>query len=295
MKRETSYKNSFGDVLFGHEWPVEKPKANLIIVTGMCEHSTRYDDFALFVNKYNISVLCIDHYGQGIGKNGELGRGAKDYFAKMEKTIDELVLKLKKETNLPVYIFAHSMGSFVLQGYIEHYCNADKVVVCGSNFIGPIGKVGSLLANIIVHDKNYNKPAGILNNMSIGAYEKTCKNEDSKNAWISYNKENYKKYDNDPYCGYHCTNGFFKEFLKGLASLNKKENLKRINKKLPILIISGEADAVGKNGKGPTKLNEVYKKYGLNSEVIIYKNMKHEILNEDNRLNVYKDVVNFLK
>ena len=82
-------------------------------------------------------------------------------------------------------------------------------------------------------------------------------------------------YDKDPLSGYHCSNGFYYEFMKGLSTLNKKENLKTIDKKLPILIIAGDSDPVGKNSKGPTKLNEIYHKYGLNSSLIIYKNMRH--------------------
>lgn len=293
MINEIQFKNSFGDTLFGNEWIVEKPKYNVVIITGMAEHSERYNDFALFLNKYNASVFCIDHYGQG--KNGVLGHGAPDFFAKMEKTVDELIMNLKKEKNIPVYIFSHSMGSFVCQGYIEHYCHADKVVICGSNFMGATGKLGFTLAKMIVHKNNYDKPAGFLNSLAIGAYEKAAKGLDSKNAWLSYNEENYHEYDKDELSGYHCSNGFYLNFLKGLASLNRKENLNKIDKKLPIFIIAGDEDPVGANGKGPTKLNELYTKYGLDSKLKIYSHMKHEILNEKNHLEVYKDIVNFYK
>jgi len=293
MIKEINFLNSFGDKLFGNAWEIEKPKYVLLLVTGMAEHSARYDDFASFLNKHYFNVFCLDHYNQG--KNGILGHGSPDYFFKMEKTIDEYILFLKDKFNLPVFVFAHSMGSFVLQGYIENYHNADKVVLCGSNYMGPIAKVGNTLAKMIVNKKNYNKPAGFLNSLSIGAYEKTCKGLDSPNAWISYNKDNYHKYDQDKLCGQHCTNGFFKEFLNGLASLNKKDKLKTINKDLPILIIGGDSDPVGNNGKGLRKLDELYTKNGLNSTLIIYEHMKHEVLNEEENMKVYKDIANFLK
>ena len=293
MMKETSFKNSFGYILYGNNWLIEKPKAVIVIVTGMAEHSERYDDFASFLNKHYMNVVCIDHYGQG--KNGNLGHGAPNFFAKYTKTVDDLILKLKDEYNLPVYIFSHSMGSFIAQNYIENYHHADKVVICGSNYMGIMAKLGYLIAKMVVTKKNRENPAGILNSLSIGAYEKSAKGEDSKNAWISFNKDNYHAYDKDPLSGYHCSNGFYYEFMKGLSTLNKKENLKTIDKKLPILIIAGDSDPVGKNSKGPTKLNEIYHKYGLNSSLITYKNMRHEVLNEVNHMDVYKDVVNFYK
>jgi Lysophospholipase len=293
MIKETSFKNSFGDTLFGNEWLVDKPKGVIIIVTGMAEHSERYDDFASFLNKHYMNVISLDHYGQG--KNGNLGHGAVDFFSKYTKTVDELALKMKDEYNLPVYLFSHSMGSFIAQSYIENYHNLDKVVICGTNYMGAMGGLGFFVAKLVVTKKNREDPAGLLNSLAIGAYEKSCKGEDSKNAWLSYNKDNYHAYDKDPLSGYHCSNGFYYEFTKGLASLNKKAKLKTINKNLPIFIIGGDHDVVGKNGAGPTKLNDLYQKYDLNSELKLYKNMKHEILNEDNKMDVYKDVVNFYK
>ena len=291
--KEFSFKNSFNELLYGNCWLIDNPKANILICTGMAEHSARYDDFATFLNKNGYSVYCLDHMGQG--KNGVLGHGGKDFFFRMQKTLDELSLKLKKESKLNTYLFSHSMGSFVTQGYIENYSNVDKVIICGSNYMGFLGKLGAFLAKIIVNKKNMDKPAGMLNNLAIGAYEKSCKGADSKNAWLSYNQENYKKYDQDKLCGYHCSNGFYLEFMKGLASLNKKEKIKKISKNLPILIICGKDDPVGNYSKGPKALNDLYLKQGLNSKLIIYPEMKHEILNEINHQVVYDDILEFLK
>lgn len=292
--KTTSFKNSFGDTLYGNSWEIASPKALVLIVTGMCEHSGRYNDFATFLNKNGYSVICIDHYGQGDGKNGPLGHGAPDYFGKFMKTMDEIIIDYKaNHKNLPVYLFAHSMGSFVTQGYIENYSSADKVVICGSNHMGSLGKIGYALAKVIVHKNNREKPAGLLNNLAVGGYAKSVKDADSPNAWISFNKDNCRTYDNDPFSGYHCTNGFYLEFLKGLSKLNKPSNLKKISKDMPIYVIAGDSDPVGNNGKGPRKLDEMYKKYGLNSRITIYPNMRHEILNETERMVVYKNILEF--
>ena len=48
---EISFKNRFNDTLFGTSWEIDNPKAIVMIVTGMAEHSRRYDDFAKFLNE----------------------------------------------------------------------------------------------------------------------------------------------------------------------------------------------------------------------------------------------------
>ena len=53
------FKTVNGDTLKGFSWKADKAKANLVIVTGMEEHSFRYNDFALFMNKNGFNVVCV--------------------------------------------------------------------------------------------------------------------------------------------------------------------------------------------------------------------------------------------
>ena len=293
MKKE-EFKNSFNDILKGHKWEVTNPTKIVLLVTGMAEHSARYDHFAKALNKEKISVFCLDHYAQGA--NGELGNPPVDYFFKMIETIKEYALYLKSIYQVEIILIAHSMGSFISQGVIEKYSKEfSKVVLIGTNGKNPLVKVGKVLSSIIVNDKNYNKKAKFLKSLSIGAYEKTIKGRKSNNEWISYNMENVKTYDADPLSGFDCTNGFYREFLKGLASIQKKKNIAKISKEVPILIIGGDSDAVSNNGKGLKNLFKLYAKADLNVTLNIFTNMRHEILNEENKEKPYKAIIDFVK
>ena len=291
MVNEFSFKNSFNDILVGNKWEVIFPKANIILVTGMCEYSLRYDKFATYLNGHNFNVYSLDHYGQG--KNGELGKPGKDYFFKMIETINELAIKLKEETHLPIYIFAHSMGSFVTQGLIEKYSyNFNKIILCGSNGKTFLFKIANFVSSIYVNKRNYDKKATLLHNLSIGSYEGKFKKE-GKNAWLSVNDTNVTNYSKDPYCSYRPTNGFYREFFKGLKSLHNKKLLKNVNPNLKVLIIGGSKDPVSNFSKGLISLNNEYRKYGINSRLIIYENMRHEIINEKNNDGVFENIKDF--
>ena len=63
-----------------------------------------------------------------------------------------------------------------------------------------------------------------------------------------------------------------------------------------MLIIGGEGDPVGHNGKGLIKLDKMYKKYGVNDvTLVIYPNLRHEILNEKEKQDVYEEILRFLQ
>ena len=209
---ELKFETRYGYALSGNKWEINNPKEIVVIITGMAEHSKRYDNFAIFLNRHGFSVYCVDHHGQG--KNTPLGRPGKDYFFKEIEIYNDLILELKNKFNLKVSVFAHSMGSFVTQGLIEKYSkNIDRCILCGSNGRNGLVKIGYLLAKLIVNEKNKHEDAKLLYKLSIGAYENTVDKDESKNAWISFNKENVKEYERDPESGFKCSNEFYKEFF----------------------------------------------------------------------------------
>ncbi len=88
---------------------------------------------------------------------------------------------------------------------------------------------------------------------------------------------------------------FYHDFLKGLKSIWKEENKNKIPINLPIFIIAGDKDPVGNFGKGILNLYNFYKSIGvLDVNYKLYKEGRHEILNEINREEVFQDVLNWI-
>lgn len=129
-----------------------------------------------------------------------------------------------------------------------------------------------------------------------GGFNKKIKNPRTEFDWLSVNTENVDKYIADPLCGYGPTNGFCLEFVKGMNRLHKKKFLKKISPDQEILIISGSDDPVTNYSKDVGKLEKMYKDLGVKRvETHIYQGLRHEILNEDSKEEVYKDIVKFFK
>ena len=80
--------------------------------------------------------------------------------------------------------------------------------------------------------------------------------------------------------------------MDGLANMYKKENLALVKKDAKIRIFSGDKDPVGSNGKSPVALCDMYKGLGIaDVKVKLYPDARHEILNEINKEEVYKDML----
>ena len=299
-RKQISIKTVNGDTLFGFAWEADKPEGVVVIATGMEEASYRYDEFAKFLNKNGYNVYCIDHYGQGesVVDESQLGIVPRSFFSKCVRVLDDVAKKYAIKDK-PLIIFGHSMGSFMVQDFIQRYNKRPtKAVIMGTN--GPNAKVlfsmGYPLARLVAKLRGEDRKAKFLAGMAVGAYAKSVKNRKTPLDWLSYNEENVQKYIADPKCGYGSSNGFYRELLKGNHRLYKTKFLEKINKELPILVIAGKDDPVGAYGKGPTSLVNLYHKLGVkNAELKLYDHMRHEILNEDDKLNVYNDILEFIK
>lgn len=67
-------------------------------------------------------------------------------------------------------------------------------------------------------------------------------------------------------------------------------------KDLPLLFISGDKDPVGRYGEGVRRTVNLYRGNGVkNIEVIFYKDARHEVLNELDRLETFGDISRWLE
>jgi alpha-beta hydrolase superfamily lysophospholipase len=281
--------------LRAHLYETNKSIGNIVIAHGMMEHMERYDEFAKLLNKQNYNVILFDQIGHGLSASKNLGHWDVGAF---KKSIDNYSLVInfikKMYKGNKTYLFAHSMGSFIAQEFIvEHGNEIDGLIMSGSN--GPLlsVKLGAIVSKLFKYN---NKPNPFLNDLMFKPYTTIFKPKRTNFDWLTSVETEVDKYIKDPYCGFVCTTGFFKEFITSISKLNKQEKLSKINKSLPILLISGSVDPVGEMGKGISKLSTLYLNNGLKSvNLLLYPKARHELLNEFCRNKVMDDVVNWLK
>jgi alpha-beta hydrolase superfamily lysophospholipase len=304
INKNFSFKSEDGTNIYVYNWKPDdgmKIKGIVQISHGMAETAARYERFAKTLTRSGYIVYANDHRGHGktAGTADNIGYLAEeDGFDWLVKDIYKLSKIIKEENpELPLLLFGHSMGSFVAQRYIMlHGEEIQGVILSGSN-----GKQGTLLEIARLLTKNEIKKHGrrakshYLNNLTFGSYNNAFKPNRTEFDWLSSDNAEVDKYINDPFCGTVFTAGFFYDFFTGLKQIENRKDLNSVPKDLPIYIFSGDKDPVGKKGRGVIKLFNTYKKLGIRDVLYkLYKGGRHEMLNESNRDEVMKDVVDWM-
>lgn len=268
---------------------------------GMAETAARYEGFAKVLVDAGFIVYANDHRGHGrtakfIENLGYLAD--KDGYDFLVDDMHQLTKIISSENRgVPIILFGHSMGSFLSQRYISEYGDELKgVILSGTNGDqGIILNIGLIIARLEIHNKGRKAKSNLLNKMCFGVYNKAFKPNRTDFDWLSSDNQEVDKYVNDPFCGSVFTAGFFYDFFSGLKETYKLKNVNLIPKDLPIYIFSGEKDPVGNNTKGVMRLIESFKKAGLkNIKYKFYKDGRHEMLNDINRDEVIKNIINWI-
>ncbi len=290
-----------GKKLFYRVWKVENTKATVHINHGMAEHSLRYDRFAKELNKHGFTVFCQDHRGHGRTKEDESEKGwfaEENGWMTIADDSHELDTLIAKEyPDVPHFIFGHSMGSFLTRTNIALHSDEYKAaIIMGTGASkGLVSKFGRSIALSRCRKYGTKHKDEFLNNLAFGSY---LKKFDSKNegvcCWLSSDRDEVKKYEDDPDCGFICSSRFYADLIEGLETANDKSLIAGIRKDLPILFLAGDMDPVGSYGKGVEKSAELYKDAGIKDvRVKLYKDGRHEILNDKMKDEVTEDVIRF--
>src|SRR5690554_5701961 len=104
----------------------------------MAEHIKRYDHFASFLSSKGYIIFCYDQrgHGQSVENIDKIGYMSDiDNFQILVNDVGEITRYIKERfSDLPIYLFGHSMGSFVAQRYIEDFgTSINGVILSGSN------------------------------------------------------------------------------------------------------------------------------------------------------------------
>ena len=274
---------------------VENVIGAVVISHGMAEHAERYDDFAKFLNKNGYVVLGDNHRGHKYNPDGEKGIVDGDSFHNTVKDALMVVEYAKSKYNVEVLLLGHSYGSFVSQRYLELYSETIKgCILSGTAYMkGALIGAGCAIAGMQKALCGAEKTGYLIDKMSFGAYNKPFESQGQQFAWLSRDKEQVAKYENDEYCGYPLSIGYYHSFFKGVMGMYG-EAVDTISKELPILIAVGSDDPVSNKSVLATKLYNFYNQKGMNVEYKVYENARHEILNETNNQEVYEDFLNFI-
>lgn len=298
-----TYSAPDGIEIYVYKWlPAGEPKAAFQLVHGSIEHASRYTHFAERLASEGYAVYAPDLRGHG--KTGAES-GQPELFSKQSNgwqlTLDDL-RKLTEQIQaehpgLPVFVFGHSMGSFLVRDYITQNGNAfSGAILSGTGSAAPaLTYVGLILAKLFKLTGR-NKRSPFLHNLAYGTLNDKIENPRTDYDFLSRDPALVDAYIADPWCGQTITAEYGHELISGLLRINNPQAYQQAPKDLPLYLFSGEKDPVG--GEDASYVNEVadlYRQAGVNDvSVKIYPGARHETLNETNKEDVIDDVIAWL-
>lgn len=293
--------------------PDGKPRGILQLVHGMAEHRERYHDFMDFCAEQGLVVIIHDHRGHGASVKSEDDWG---YFGPdgVNGIIDDAhqVTEYIKQRfpGLPLMLFGHSMGSLVVRCYMKQYdADVNGLIVCGSPSKRVGAGTGKLIAKFLQVFRGAKYRSEFVNHLAFGGYNQKSaklarqngqavdmeKHYPTLNSWIVSDPAVVAAYDADPRDGFTFTLNGFETLFSLVQRAYSKKGWAMANPKAPIFFISGADDPCLISHKDFEKAVNFMRQRGYqNVTSKLYPGMRHEILNEKGKQEVWRDVLDFI-
>lgn len=279
-------------------WGVEGPKAIVQVLHGMAEHGARYARLAEAFARAGYTTYAHDHRGHGrsISEGSPPGHIAdSDSWNRMAADAHAVNREIAgRHPGLPIIVFGHSMGSFLLQQLLyEHPDDMVAAALTGSNGRPPATvTVGKLLARIERARLGRRSPSPIIQSLSFGAYNRAFAPARTDFDWLSRDPDEVDRYIADPLCGFAVSTQTWFDKLNALCRIANPDNVARVPKELPLYIFAGDQDPVGERGAGMRRLHGAYRRAGVRDvRLELYPGGRHEMLNETNRHEVMANLI----
>lgn len=287
---------------YAREWlPQGEPRAVVQIVHGVAEHIGRYDHVARFLTGHGFLVCGEDHLGHG----QTAGEGEYGWFAKHDGwtlvTADVRRLRQiqgEKYPGVPYFILGHSMGSFLTRTFLCRYPGeVDGAILSGTGQEpAPLVALGKGVAGLLCRLKGSNSVSPLVDQLSLGAYNKKFKPNRTGADWISRDEKAVDAYLADPLCTFKPTVGMFRDMMGGLQYISSSRALAQMDRDTPVYLMSGDQDPVGSMGAGVRKVYGFFQRQGVKDlSMKLYPGGRHEMFNELNRQEVLEDLLAWLE
>jgi acylglycerol lipase len=269
------WKDDDGTTFFVQGWEPESgnPKAPVVLVHGLGEHTSRYVHVGKALTKAGYALVGFDLRGHG--KSGGLRGHAPSLDAYMQDIRHFFGLMEEKYPDIPHFLYGHSFGGLLVLAYaIQYGAHLKAVIATGPGLrsslqeqkakVAMVRLLGSLLPTMTVQ-------SGLDITM------------------ISRDLGIVEAYNNDPLVHDRASLGFGKAALQAidLCFARGKEF------PVPLLLMHGKEDKIAYSS-GSEEFAELLKAAGKDVTLKLWDNLYHEVHNEPEKEEIFRFMVAWL-
>ncbi|WOO87540.1 alpha/beta fold hydrolase [Mollicutes bacterium LVI A0039] len=252
----------------------------IVVVHGASEGSSRYIQFAtLFSQHYN--VITYNHPGHETSQAVDFG-----VEQILERSIQ--IIEFAQSNYKKCIIFAHSMGSVVIRNILEAVNPDTKIILSGAPVLTTFDRISSYAALGLLTFLPQNAVSSKLNYLTFD--QKSSKVGLDNKAWVCSDAKVVNEYLTDQVSNFPFTNKSLKSLLKMTLVANRK-NIYQTLANYQLFLVSGLTDGFTGNGKH----YQFILNYATKANHRIYPNSFHEVHNDIDKMQLYKDIIKFIE
>lgn len=303
ITREEFYMDSVDGIhmIHGYRWydPEITCRGILQIVHGMLEYIERYEELAQFMASAGYFVVGHDHLGHGdsVKDLSELGyvgeQGAVLWLKDIERVRKMAVSYAPK---VPYIMLGHSMGSYLVRRYLIYHGNrVDGAVIMGTGHQpAALVKTGLAVTYASMVRRGSKGYSSILNNLTCSGFAKRYPDNAHTGSWMSRDPQVMIHALQDKKMNFQFTLNAFEALFRTIEEVIDPKRASKMPKKLPLLLLSGDEDPVGENGKGVRRFEAMLKKIGMQRVTCkLYPHNRHELINDLDKEQVFRDILDW--
>ena len=271
--QDGTFKGVRGAEIYYQAWlPDGEPKAALVIVHGLAEHSGRYKNVVEYLVPRGYALYGFDLVGHGRSS------GVRVFVQRFSEYIDSLHKYLAQvrewQPGRPLFLVGHSAGGLIVPHYLLDYRD---------------GLAGAILSGPSVAIPEYITPLTIALGQLLSRLLPKAGLMGIDAEAVSRDPAVVQAYDNDPlvYRG-KTTARLAAELLKAVRRVNSEA----ASIDLPLLILQGSEDRL----VDPQGSQMLYQAAGSKDKTLkVYQGLYHEVHNEPERDGVFADLETWLQ
>ena len=277
--------------------PEDKPKAVVQIAHGVCGCKEKFLPMMEYMAERGVACVAGDHRGHGhsiraIDDLGYMYEGG--YLALVDdmRMITQWIHSTFPAT--PVYLVGHSMGSMAARIYAKYDDSAiDGLVLTGSPSWNPFSRVGKMLAGLMCMIGLSHYRVTLIQRITSDRYNRRFSSE-GRLAWTCSDPKVRQSYTDNPVCNFVLTaNGSYNVMCMMEETYNGRWTVS--NPQLPIFFISGSDDPMmGSERNFHESAQYICDRGYMNVTSAIYPGMRHEVLNEIGKEEVWNEILDFI-
>lgn len=271
--KEGKFSGGDGRQLYRQSWmPDDEPKAVLVIIHGLGEHSGRYANVVNHLAPLGYAIHSFDHRGHG--RSAEKPTAHVHHWGEYHQDVGAFLEMVRQQhPDLPLFLMGHSMGGLITLGYVLDHPEGLQGVVASGPAVGAVNAppilmfIGRILSRIA--------PGFVL--------QASLNGED-----VSRDQEAAKAYEEDPLVTGRVSARWSTEFVSAIEQAQSRA----AEFKPPLLIVHGEDDPLV-----PEESSRIFfeKVQHQDKERIVYEGGRHEPHNDIQHAQVTADIHRWLE